>query len=115
HRAGDGRRRQAGLPRRGGAQGAAAPDHRLTPVAVLSVIVPVRDGERFVADALASLTRNFRPGFEFIVVDDGSADDTAAVVEDFRADLPGPAVFRNPEPLGLADAPNTGLEGGSGR
>lgn len=84
-------------------------------MAVLSVIVPVRDGERYVADALASLTRNFRPGFEFIVVDDGSADDTAAVVEDFRADLPGLAVIRNPEPLGLADARNTGLEAASGR
>src|SRR5690606_36965528 len=44
-----------------------------------------------------------------------SADDTAAVVEDFRADLPGLAVIRNPEPLGLADARNTGLEAASGR
>ncbi|MFC5817737.1 glycosyltransferase family 2 protein [Nonomuraea harbinensis] len=81
----------------------------------LSVIVPVRDGERFISDALASLARNFRPGFEFVVVDDGSVDGTAAVVEDFRADLPGLAVIRNPEPLGLADARNAGLSAVSGR
>ena len=82
---------------------------------ILSVIVPVRDGERFVGDALASLARNARPGFEHIVVDDGSVDGTAAVVEDFRADLPGLTVIRHPEPRGLADARNAGLAAASGR
>ncbi|MFG1944266.1 glycosyltransferase family 2 protein [Nonomuraea sp. NPDC048826] len=81
----------------------------------LSVIVPVRDGERHIGDALASLARNYRPGFEFIVVDDGSVDDTAAVVDDFRACLPGLEVIRHPEPLGLADARNAGLSAASGR
>jgi glycosyltransferase involved in cell wall biosynthesis len=81
----------------------------------LSVIVPVRDGERFIADALSSLCRNARPDFEFIVVDDGSVDATGDIVEDFRADLPGLAVLRNPAPVGLADARNTGLSAASGR
>ncbi|MEU7858056.1 glycosyltransferase family 2 protein [Nonomuraea sp. NPDC049141] len=81
----------------------------------LSVIVPVRDGERFIADALSSLRRNARPDFEFIVVDDGSVDATGDIVEDFRADLPGLAVLRNPAPVGLADARNTGLSAASGR
>ncbi|MFD1539633.1 glycosyltransferase family 2 protein [Nonomuraea guangzhouensis] len=81
----------------------------------LSVIVPVRDGERFIADALSSLCRNARRDFEFIVVDDGSVDATGDIVEDFRADLPGLAVLRNPAPVGLADARNTGLSAASGR
>lgn len=81
----------------------------------LSVIVPVRDGERFIADALSSLCRNARPDFEFIVVNDGSVDATGDIVEDFRADLPGLAVLRNPAPVGLADARNTGLSAASGR
>ncbi|WP_433509496.1 glycosyltransferase family 2 protein [Nonomuraea sp. CA-143628] len=81
----------------------------------LSVIVPVRDGERFIADALSSLCRNARRDFEFIVVDDGSADATGAIAEDFRADLPGLSVLRNPAPVGLADARNTGLAAASGR
>ncbi|MEU0569585.1 glycosyltransferase family 2 protein [Nonomuraea sp. NPDC005983] len=81
----------------------------------LSVVVPVRDGERFIADALASLCRNARHDFEFIVVDDGSVDATGAIAEDFLADLPGLAVLRNPTPVGLADARNTGLSAASGR
>ncbi|MEV0347974.1 glycosyltransferase family 2 protein [Nonomuraea sp. NPDC050680] len=81
----------------------------------LSVIVPVRDGERFIADALASLCRNARRDFEFIVVDDGSVDATGAIAEDFRADLPGLSILRNPAPVGLADARNTGLSAASGR
>ncbi|MFB4290552.1 glycosyltransferase family 2 protein [Nonomuraea sp. ATR24] len=81
----------------------------------LSVVVPIRDGERFIADALASLCRNARRDFEFIVVDDGSVDATGAIVDDFSADLPGLSVIRNPAPLGLADARNAGLSAASGR
>ncbi|WP_214317216.1 glycosyltransferase family 2 protein [Nonomuraea sediminis] len=81
----------------------------------LSVVVPVRDGERFIADALGSLCRNTRRDFEFIVVDDGSVDSTAAIVEDFRADLPGLSMIRNASPVGLADARNVGLSAATGR
>lgn len=81
----------------------------------LSVVVPIRDGERFIADALTSLCRNARHDFEFIVVDDGSVDATGDIIDDFRADLPGLTVLRNAQPVGLADARNTGLSAASGR
>ncbi|GAA3137044.1 glycosyltransferase family 2 protein [Planomonospora alba] len=81
----------------------------------LSVVVPVRDAEPYIGDALASLARNARADFEFIVVDDGSADGTAQVIEDFRDDLPGLVVLRNETPVGLADARNLGLSLASGR
>ncbi|MEO3867796.1 glycosyltransferase family 2 protein [Nonomuraea sp. B12E4] len=81
----------------------------------LSVVVPVRDGERFIADALTSLCRNARHDFEFIVVNDGSVDATGEIIEDFLPDLPGLTVLRNPAPVGLADARNTGLSAASGR
>ncbi|WP_327582704.1 glycosyltransferase [Nonomuraea sp. NBC_00507] len=81
----------------------------------LSVVVPIRDGERFIADALTSLCRNARHDFEFIVVNDGSVDATGDIIDDFRADLPGLTVLRNPAPVGLADARNTGLSAASGR
>ncbi|GAB2921599.1 glycosyltransferase family 2 protein [Nonomuraea fastidiosa] len=81
----------------------------------LSVVVPVRDGERHIADALASLCRNAAPGFEFIVVDDGSADATADIIGGFAGDLPGLTVLRHPTPVGLADARNAGLAAASGR
>ncbi|WP_449064582.1 glycosyltransferase family 2 protein [Planomonospora algeriensis] len=81
----------------------------------LSVVVPVRDAEPYVSDALTSLVRNARPDFEFVVVDDGSADGTGQVVEDFRDDLPGLVVLRNETPAGLAEARNLGLSLASGR
>ncbi|MEW9550261.1 glycosyltransferase family 2 protein [Nonomuraea sp. NPDC050783] len=81
----------------------------------LSVVVPIRDGERYIADALTSLGRNARPDFEFIVVDDGSVDATPDIIDDFRAELPGLAVVRNATAVGLADARNTGLAKASGR
>ncbi|RBQ18890.1 glycosyltransferase family 2 protein [Spongiactinospora rosea] len=81
----------------------------------LSVIVPIRDGEAYIADALTSLARNARRDFEFIVVDDGSVDGTGAIIDDFRGELPGMSVLRNPSPVGLADARNLGLTLASGR
>ncbi|MFI7124618.1 glycosyltransferase family 2 protein [Nonomuraea sp. NPDC050153] len=81
----------------------------------LSVVVPVLNGERYIADALSSLCRNARHDFEFIVVNDGSVDATGDIVEDFTRDLPGLTMLRNPTPAGLADARNTGLSAASGR
>ncbi|MEU4515426.1 glycosyltransferase family 2 protein [Nonomuraea wenchangensis] len=81
----------------------------------LSVVVPIRDGERYIADALTALARNARHDFEFIVVDDGSVDATPDIVEDFRGELPGLAVIRHDVPAGLADARNAGLAAASGR
>lgn len=77
----------------------------------LSVIVPVRDGERYIADALASLARNARSDIEVIVVDDGSVDATGQIAADFA----GVSVMRHDAPVGLADARNAGLTLASGR
>ncbi|MFI6318451.1 glycosyltransferase family 2 protein [Nonomuraea sp. NPDC050556] len=77
----------------------------------LSVIVPVRDGERYIADALSSLARNARRDLEVIVVDDGSVDATGQIAADFA----GVSVVRHDTPVGLADARNAGLTLASGR
>ncbi|MEU7455769.1 glycosyltransferase family 2 protein [Streptosporangium roseum] len=81
----------------------------------LSVVVPVRDAELYISDALTSLVRNAHRDFEFIVVDDGSTDATGQIIEDFREDLPGLVVLRNERPVGLADARNLGVSLASGR
>ncbi|MGR6920973.1 glycosyltransferase family 2 protein [[Actinomadura] parvosata] len=84
-------------------------------MSTLSVVVPIRDGERFIADALTSLSRNARADFEFIIVNDGSVDATGEIIDDFIGELPGLVVIRNPAPVGLADARNTGLSAATGR
>ena len=46
-----------------------------------SVIMPVRDGERFIAEAIRSVLPQLGREDEVVVVDDGSTDGTAAVVD----------------------------------
>lgn len=48
---------------------------------VVSVIVPMRDAEAFVAKALASILAEKRIALEVIVIDDGSSDQSRSIVE----------------------------------
>jgi glycosyltransferase involved in cell wall biosynthesis len=67
---------------------------------LLSVIMPVLNGEKFLAEAVASVRRSPGP-LEIIIVDDGSTDQTAAIVKGcdnliyIRQETAGPAVARN--------------------
>ncbi|HEY1360222.1 MAG TPA: glycosyltransferase [Thermoleophilaceae bacterium] len=73
----------------------------------ISVVMPVYDGERFIAEAIESVLAQSRPAAEMIVIDDGSTDGSAAVVERFpqvkliRTENRGPAAARN---TGVAEA-----------
>jgi glycosyltransferase involved in cell wall biosynthesis len=87
----------------------------VTDGSVLSVVLPVRNAAPFIADALVSLQRNAEPGFEFVVVDDGSTDGTTEIIDGFRAELPGLRVVRHETAVGLADARNAGLAVAQGR
>jgi glycosyltransferase involved in cell wall biosynthesis len=52
---------------------------------LISVVMPVYNAERYVADAINSiLTQTYRH-FEFIIVDDGSTDGSPSIVRDFAA------------------------------
>jgi glycosyltransferase involved in cell wall biosynthesis len=69
----------------------------------VSVLIPVFNGQDYIADALTSVTTQSFSDFEVIVVDDGSTDDTAAVIAEFghpsvryvRQDRAGAAAARN--------------------
>ena len=52
---------------------------------LISVVMPVYDGERYLAEAIRSILNQTYRHFEFIVVDDGSTDGSAAIVRDFAA------------------------------
>ncbi|MFJ3822708.1 glycosyltransferase family 2 protein [Streptomyces nodosus] len=83
----------------------------------LSVIVPFYNVQQYAPDTLRSLRRNARPEFEFILVDDCSADDTPAVLERAAEELSEVAAVRcilRKENGGLATARNTGLDAAQG-
>lgn len=50
---------------------------------LVSVIVPVYNMERYLAETLESILRSDYPNFEVIVIDDGSEDNSRAIAEDF--------------------------------
>lgn len=75
----------------------------------LSVIVPVYDGERFLAEALHSIyQQNYQP-LEILVVDDGSTDRSADIATGF----PGVCVLRKAH-SGVAATLNLGVRQANG-
>jgi glycosyltransferase involved in cell wall biosynthesis len=77
---------------------------------LVSVILAVYNGEAYIAEALASLCRQTQPQLEVIVVDDGSTDATASVLERFAERI---NVVRQ-QNRGVSAARNRGLERASG-
>ena len=76
---------------------------------LISVIVPVHNGEKFLGDALASIfTQDYRP-IEVLVVDDGSTDGSATIARSF----PDIRYFHE-EKQGSAVARNTGIDNSRG-
>jgi glycosyltransferase involved in cell wall biosynthesis len=78
---------------------------------LVSVVIPVRNGERTVAAAVRSMCEQTHRSLEIVVVDDGSTDDTAAVVLALR-DARVRVVAS--EGRGLVAALNTGVAQASG-
>lgn len=72
---------------------------------VVSVIVPVWNGEPFLAEALASIAAQAHAPLDIVVVDDGSSDGTAAVARRFGAGVR----YAYQDNAGPAAAKNTGL------
>lgn len=81
----------------------------------VSIIVPLHNKRLFLAEAMESVQRQSLPGWEMIVVENGSEDDGPSIVEDFAARdsrirlLRAPATVRGP-----GAARNAGLEMASG-
>ena len=74
----------------------------MTKYPTISVIIPVYNGERFLAEAVRSVLDQTLTPDEIIVIDDGSTDGTAALVQSMAAGIryiyqqnQGPAAARN--------------------
>lgn len=79
-------------------------------MSLVSVVIPVFNGERYVADAIRSVLGQSYPKTECVVVDDGSTDRTADVVREFGSQVRYIAT----ENRGVSFARNTGARAASG-
>jgi glycosyltransferase involved in cell wall biosynthesis len=82
----------------------------MTDTGVVSCIVPVFNGERFVAETIESILAQTYRSIEVLVVNDGSTDGTAKVLEGFGE----PIRVIHQENAGQAVARNLGLEAAKG-
>lgn len=51
---------------------------------MISVIMPVYNGERYLRDAIDSILRQTYPYFELIIIDDGSTDGSAEIIHSYN-------------------------------
>jgi glycosyltransferase involved in cell wall biosynthesis len=66
---------------------------------MISVLLPVYNAERYVAEAVQSILDQTFDDFEFLIVDDGSTDSSRAILEEFAA---------RDRRIRLVSRPNTG-------
>lgn len=78
----------------------------------ISVLMSVYNGERYLREAVDSILNQTFTDFEFIIVDDGSADGTSQILDSY-AD-PRIVHIRNEKNLGLATSLNIGIDRAQG-
>ncbi len=80
------------------------------PQVAVSVILPVYNGERYIIEALDSISSQTYQPAEVIVVDDGSTDKTVDLVESYGSSITSLRQGNS----GAATARNTGIQASSG-
>src|SRR4051812_27741752 len=86
------------------------PESRADAVPAVSVILPTYNRAKFLPQAFASIKAQTFTDWELVVVDDGSTDDTAAVVAEQTRGWPQSVRYVRQENRGAYGARNTGLD-----
>jgi glycosyltransferase involved in cell wall biosynthesis len=73
----------------------------------VSVIVCVRDAEKYIGNCISSLLNQKFKDFEIVIIEDGCSDDTVHIIEKFSDERI--RYFRNQKNLGIAKSRNNGL------
>jgi len=67
----------------------------------LSVFMPNYNHGQYIGQAIEAIVSQSRPPEEYIIVDDGSTDNSVEIIESFAAKYPVIKFFRNPQNLGF--------------
>lgn len=81
---------------------------------LVSIITPIYNGEKYVRETIASVLRQTYPKWEMIVVDDGSKDNSAAVVREYAEKDARISLVQQPNG-GSASARNNGIRRANGQ
>ena len=80
---------------------------------VLSIVVPIYGVEKYIGRFLQSLVPNLSPEIEVILVDDGSKDNCAAIIDEFAKAHDNIEVIHKVNG-GVSSARNAGIEKATG-
>lgn len=83
--------------------------------AIVSVITPVYNAEKFLRETINSVLNQTYTNFEYLLIDDCSTDNSADIVKDYEKQDARVKYIRLKENSGAAVARNTGLEQAQGR
>ena len=84
---------------------------------LVSIIVPVYNAEKFIVETIQCVEAQTYPNWELLLVEDGSSDGTAAVIEEYVRQKKEERIrlIRQPSNMGAARARNRGLQEARGR
>lgn len=78
---------------------------------LVTAVIPVHNGEKFICEALANIKSQHYPSLEIIIVDDGSTDNSKKIVTGLKDDI---RYFSLDENSGPSFARNRGIRDASG-
>ena len=76
----------------------------------VSVVMPVYNNERFVAEAIESVLNQTLSDFDFLIIDDASTDRTSFIINEYAGKDGRIRIIHNGENLGFTKSLNTGLK-----
>lgn len=81
----------------------------------ITVIMPLFNAEKYLPEALQSVLNQTYRDFEFICINDCSADDTAIILKHFQEKDKRIKILTNRERLGAGPSRNRGLKAANGK
>lgn len=80
----------------------------ITPL--ISVVMPVYNGEKYLAAAIESILNQTFPNFEYIIVNDGSFDNTEKIIKEYAEKDERIVYLKNDKVLGQSGARNRAIK-----
>lgn len=87
----------------------------INPIPMLTVLMSVYNAERTLSAALQSILAQEGIAFEFLVIDDGSSDNTPHILQEAAAQDSRLRILRNPKNIGLTRSLQHGLTAAQGQ
>ncbi|WP_163580501.1 glycosyltransferase family 2 protein [Gracilibacillus saliphilus] len=82
---------------------------------LVSVITPTYNSETYIQETIESVLQQTYPNWEMIIVDDGSSDQTIAIIEEYQKEDDRIRLIALEKNQGAAVARNTAIENAQGR